>query len=631
MTRFHISVPVALVIGASIASCAGMGLRATSEANAPAGRYAQPGNVVMSSDGRQLAYVEGDSLFVADIERGTRRGLIDGVAGEASTPIAFLAFSPDGAQLIARQGYIGSAPGVPVIIDVATGLVTQVLPDSLRGRLATFQNLWAGGPSWSPDSRQVAFLALDSRDPAHVLQVHVVDRHGTNLRRLTDGSLGRFAVAWSPNGRWLAYASGRLDQRVSTVNLVNAADVTGAHVVAYRDSTGALHNLSWSPDGRVLLAQDRSWRAVLLNVDTAGRATAVPHKLPRRKFTGWLPSTEAFLTSVGSGMSRRLALVRRDGTTTLMTGPDTTAAPVGVAAHRGAARLAYTMTAGNLPLDVWVGDVDSSLRVEGQRRATRSAEGISGPLPQSRVYRWTSGEGDTLQALLLIPPTARAPYPLIIAPYGGYANQFPKLNYFFEAGFLPLLQDGYVIALPNTRGIATDERDLGRYGEPQLEDTRLLVQALTRDRLIRPRSVAVMGHSHGGAMAYYYLTHADLWCGVVAVNGRADWMLQARHPGDTYLAYLIGGSPDSLPARYAALSPASNARRASAPVLAVAGMRDTQILPQNVTIMRDSMLVAGKQIDTLTFADEGHLIMSEANQVTLWRRVRLFLRQHCSG
>jgi dipeptidyl aminopeptidase/acylaminoacyl peptidase len=328
-------------------------------------------------------------------------------------------------------------------------------------------------------------------------------------------------------------------------------------------------------------------------------------------------------------MSRRLAIVRRDGTTMLLTGPDTTAAPIGVAVQ-GRARVAYTMTAGNIPLDVWIGDVDSSMRVAAQRRITRSAERVPGPLPRSRVYRWTSGEGDSLQALLLLPPTAPAPYPLIIAPYGGYTNQFPKLDYFFESGFLPLLKQGFAIVLPNTRGVATDERDLGRYGEPQLDDTRRLVQALATDRLIRPQSVAVMGHSHGGSMAYYYLTHADMWCGVISVNGRADWMLQARHPGDTYLAYLLGGSPDSLPDRYAAFSPATNARRATAPVLAVAGMRDTQILPRNVTIMRDSMLAYGKQIDTLTFADEGHLIVNEVNQVTLWRRITLFLRQHCS-
>jgi dipeptidyl aminopeptidase/acylaminoacyl peptidase len=437
-------------------------------------------------------------------------------------------------------------------------------------------------------------------------------------------------VTWSPDGRWLAYATGRLDQRASTISLADSRDLAGAPLVAYRDSTGALHNLRWSSDGSALLAQDRSWRTILLDVDSAGRATALSHNLPRRRFTGWIPGGEAFLTSVGSGMSRRLAIVRRNGAVSILTGPDTTAAPVGVAAGPSGSRLAYTVTAGSTPLDVWIGEVDSSLRFSGGRRITTSAERVPGPLPQSRIYRWTSGEGDSLQALLLLPAAARAPYPLIIAPYGGYANQFPKLDYFFEAGFLQLLGMGYAIALPNTRGAATDERDRGRYGEVQLEDTKRLVEALASDRLIQPQSVAVMGHSHGGAMAYYYLTHADLWCGVIAVNGRADWMLQARHPGDSYLAELLGGTPDSLPERYAALSPSTNASRASAPVLAVAGMRDTQILPQNVTILRDSMLAYGRQIDTLTFADEGHLILSEVNQAELWRRVTAFLRQHCS-
>jgi dipeptidyl aminopeptidase/acylaminoacyl peptidase len=131
-------------------------------------------------------------------------------------------------------------------------------------------------------------------------------------------------------------------------------------------------------------------------------------------------------------------------------------------------------------------------------------------------------------------------------------------------------------------------------------------------------------------MAYYYLTHSTRFCAVVAVNGRADWILQANYRGDGLLPAALGGTPNALPDRYREFSPVANARRATAPLLAVVGEMDTQILPANVRVMEDSMRAAGKAIEVLRFSDEGHLLLKPEHQVLFWERVSHLLEGACS-
>lgn len=232
---------------------------------------------------------------------------------------------------------------------------------------------------------------------------------------------------------------------------------------------------------------------------------------------------------------------------------------------------------------------------------------------------------------MFVPVDARsgAPLPLIVMPYGAYVNAFPDLDYSLDRGIFPLIERGYVVVRPNTRGISSDQRDRGQYGRPQLEDTERLIASLANGGIIDRDRVAVIGHSHGGAMAYYYLTHSRAFCAAIAVNGRADWILQARHPYDGLLPGILGGTPDERPDVYAAFSPAANARQATAPLLAVVGGQDGQILPQNGPTMVDSMRVAGKQAELLVFPDDGHELGAESSE-RFWNRTFGFLEEHCA-
>lgn len=101
-------------------------------------------------------------------------------------------------------------------------------------------------PSPSPDGRRLVFT-----DPGS--QLIVVD-----LATGTPTPLGIVGVGarWSPDGQWLAVVGAR--QFTSGPLIVLRPDGSGQRVVSDETST-YLTGLSWSPDGRYLLARlDRS-------------------------------------------------------------------------------------------------------------------------------------------------------------------------------------------------------------------------------------------------------------------------------------------------------------------------------------------------------------------------------------
>lgn len=124
-------------------------------------------------------------------------------------------------------------------------------------------------PSWSPDSRTLAFRWRRDADPAR-REIWLVDADGSGLRRLTDESEGRAGVgefAWLPDGSGLLYMRSRELWRT---------DLGGASSKV-TDFTGGAFDLAISPDGRYASAlQDGDlWLCDLQRGGPPERATEV--------------------------------------------------------------------------------------------------------------------------------------------------------------------------------------------------------------------------------------------------------------------------------------------------------------------------------------------------------------------
>lgn len=576
----------------------------------------------LAPDGAQAAFIVGDSIYVSNADGRNVRPLVGGVSFEAQASRKLLTWSPDSRFLLFRTG---RAPFMNfVVVDVASGSSQNLLPDTVGTTLRTVGNLFTGPPSWSPSSDRIVFLGTTPGRFGSLNTVYLSSRAangGWSMRALVSDSAELTALGWS--GDHLLWSSRRANG-AATVHVAQMVADSIHLKTSISGGTGRVTAFLPSPDGSRVLATKAGGVPVLIDLLPTPRAlqTNLPAEAGLDASVGWVsasgilaflaPSTwssELAILDVATGHKRKvIAMGGRlsDGTVA------TTSR--GVLAFFATEDGSHPRTWRSLSIAADESVSDGSFRTPA--RFTARADSWS-----SRIVTWRTQDGTALEAQLLSPSRLANRIPsAVIVPYGGYRNTALTNTYFVDALLRQLLDSGWQVIRPNTSA-ADVLRQKSGYGAVQLQDTEMLVRSLSASGMVDPRRVAILGHSHGASLAYYYATHSTSFCAVVAVNGRADWVMQARYDADGLFPGPLGATPDEDPVLYARASPVANASRVTANMLLVAGARDGQILPVNAVAMADSLRAYGRHSDLLVFEDEGHHIDSEMNRTELARRV----------
>jgi hypothetical protein len=247
----------------------------------------------ISPDGKRVAADIAPSgragdIWVCDLEREVSEPLIASPADE-SNPI----WSPDGDR-IAYSSDLTGGPSVWTIATEGGGTPVQ-LPGSVTG---------AAYPSdWSPDGKTIAFVetAVEAN-----MQIRFIASHGDSASQVfSEGPGWRWGLRFSPDGRWVVFASGELG--------------TPEIFVAPRSDGGALRRVSisggflplWGREGReILYVAGKGTYPIRENVFYRVEFTGDPFSISRpERLFALEPSLELTGADVSSDGERFLCIV----------------------------------------------------------------------------------------------------------------------------------------------------------------------------------------------------------------------------------------------------------------------------------------------------------------------------------
>ena len=554
-----------------------------------------------SPDGRRIAFVRGEAIWMVDVEGSHEALVTQHPAGNRSPR-----WCADGHQI----AFISRRRGWDQLWIVDAPVPRRGRP-ATRPRAPEPTPLTASGVDiddfvWSPDGRHIALTSQRLPDLL-TSQIHILDV-GSRVERLIAGE-----DAWETGPRWLPDGSGLLliSDRDGWFQVVRAS-LDGKErtvLTAGRHEHGEPGG-SWgyaplpSPDGRRFVHIEIHDGLVDLLVGdlAAGPATAGGGPAAVNPFDGvwmataWLPDSSALLAI---GKSERMP-------------DDLWLLPMPEAAGEGVRPRQLTHS---LPSVIDTAHFSAGTRVAFQAR-----------------------DGLVVEATLYLPPAAAAEeaarVPCVVHSHGGPTHQtfrdwFPFRQLVVEQGIAYLSVDfrgstGY--------GRAFRWANRGEWGHADAFDVIDAAHWAAGQSWCDGR-LAHYGASYGGYMTLCVLTEEpSLWRAGIDLYGDSEISESYRHGdrlGRIDLERMMGKPDDpALAPAFRRGSPLYRAERIEAPLLILHGRKDKRVAPLMTEKLVEALEIEGKHYQVHWYDDEHHGWQKRENRRDAWKRSLDFLKRH---
>ena len=185
---------------------------------------------------------------------------LQGARSVIPTPTSYVsspAFSPDGRQIAYSARGRGHS-NADIYLANADG--TGKINISNHPAIDT-------SPTWSPSSRQIAFISDRTGRP----QLWLMDADGSDLRQLVSEGGHCDSPSWAPDGRHIIYSWQAPKRWKHDIYIV---DVASGKIFQLTSGTGSNEHPDWSPDGRHIVFQSTrtgSKQLFIMNADGKSR------------------------------------------------------------------------------------------------------------------------------------------------------------------------------------------------------------------------------------------------------------------------------------------------------------------------------------------------------------------------
>ncbi|MCC6703876.1 MAG: S9 family peptidase [Thermomicrobiales bacterium] len=628
----------------------------------------------LSPDGKQVAYVvtrlckESDAykaaIWVAPLSGGNGVQLTSGNHRDGAPR-----WSPDGSTIAFTSNRTGLAPldkeGKPV---EATGKKSppQVWTIALGGgeaRQVTRQQFGASSPEWSPDGRTLAFLSATEPagepgvpEPAHqkiadervltkmsyrfdgrgfierYTHLFTIPATGGTATQLTFGDCEDGGIAWSPDGRTIAFVSLRHESRdAERYTLVYTVPAAGGEVKCLTPGEYDFDQISWSPDGTRMVAvgnddvvargakNDLLWTVSASGGDptpiTRGWELSVGDAGMSDVFMGgdhrpqWLDDGNVLVlaSSRGATNAYRIDLGRKKASQ-VTSGTRRVAA---ISANAGGGEIVYNVGESDQPFELHA----SKATGRGERKLTDQSAAFTGAvwLSPAEEITFTSQAGDReIQGWVLKPYgfKKKVKYPLIVQIHGGPHAMYG--NALFHEMQL-MAARGYAVLFTNPRGSSGyGEEFTGctreRWGESDMPDVMGGLDAALKLGFIDESRLGVTGGSYGGYLTNWIIGHTDRFKAAVTQRCVSNFysMIGTSDIGFNFAVYESGGTPWADTDKLLKHSPISYVEAMTTPLLIIHNEQDLRCPIEQAEQLYMFLKMLKRDVAMVRIPDEDH-------------------------
>ncbi|HKV86180.1 MAG TPA: S9 family peptidase [Ktedonobacterales bacterium] len=594
-----------------------------------------PSDPRLSPDGTTAAYVVNEYLPGEQKPRG-RIWLVETREGAQPRELATGAlsddcprWSPDGATLAFCSRREDGDAGKPqlYVVPAAGGAPHRIC--AVPNGVAEIE--------WSPDGARIAFLSVDGEaskteprvnEPDLHQRLWTVSRDGDTPQTVTPANVTIWRYAWSPDSRSFAvYFSTGPNETDWYRGQLGMLPASGGAIRQIAELSRQAAALAWSHDGRRLAYVLGEWsdRPLVggdiyeVAIDGGDPRNVTPDIECSPSWVAWSPDDGALLYAAWDGLTSQIGLV--DGATL----ERRVLSRDFLVGDRAWPRLSPTADLRRFvtlhadqqsPDDVWLGERtgDGETSV-AWRRLTRLNPLIEETLAVSPTRRieYEGADGWRIEALYtppLHPPTDGRLPPLILNVHGGPTSAYR--DGFGDNWTQLLAAAGFAVLRPNIRGsigrgVAFADAVLGDMGGKDFADALAGVDYVAAHGLADGARVGILGWSYGGFMVAWAVSQTTRFKAAVMGAGICDFhSFHAQTNIPDWDSRFLAADPNVNPQAYRDRSAITYAARITTPTLIVHGEQDECVPVNQAYAFYRSLRERDTPVELAVYPREGH-------------------------